>query len=325
MIDRRALMATLASSSFAGSWPVAAQARVFRVGCASIGTDPAAPVRWQSFRDAMRELGYVEGRNLTIGEAFANGDAQRLPGLMGELFRSGVDVIVTSGIRETRAAREASSTLPIVMLAVPDPVAQGFVASLARPGGNVTGVTNMVPGLSQKFIELLHEAVPAAMRLAVVSGPSNPVAELRSELEAAARRYGIELQYVTVHGAVDIEPALRRAKGMGVEGIVATLDPVTLLHRRELVGSALKHRLAGIYWDRGFVEDGGLMTYSASLKDLFRRGAVFVDKILKGARPAELPVEQPTRFALVINLKTARALGLAIPQSLLLRADEVIE
>jgi putative ABC transport system substrate-binding protein len=260
-----------------------------------------------------------------VQDAFGNGRPERLPALVAALVQAKVDVVVTTGTRETKAIREATSTIPIVMLVVPDPVAQGFVASLARPGGNITGLTNLVPGLSQKYVELLREVLPSASRFAVIATPPNPVPENRRELETAVKVLGMSVSFLAVHGAGDFEPALIRARKEGATGIIVTSDPVTFLHRRTLVGLAEKHRLAGIYWTREYVEDGGLMTYSVSVRELRRHAATYVDKILKGARPADLPVEQPTKFELVINLKTAKALGLTIPPSLLRRADEVIQ
>jgi putative tryptophan/tyrosine transport system substrate-binding protein len=298
---------------------------VYTVGLLSVGTDSAQPAPWQPFLDAMRELGYVKGQNLVVQDAFGNGRPERLPALVAALVQAKVDVVVTTGTRETKAIREATSTIPIVMLVVPDPVAQGFVASLARPGGNITGLTNLVPGLSQKYVELLREVLPSASRFAVIATPPNPVPENRRELETAVKVLGMSVSFLAVHGAGDFEPALIRARKEGATGIIVTSDPVTFLHRRTLVGLAEKHRLAGIYWTREYVEDGGLMTYSVSVRELRRHAATYVDKILKGARPADLPVEQPTKFELVINLKTAKALGLTIPPSLLRRADEVIQ
>ena len=298
---------------------------MYTVGLLSVGTDSAQPAPWQPFLDAMRELGYVKGQNLVVQDAFGNGRPERLPALVAALVQAKVDVVVTTGTRETKAIREATSTIPIVMLVVPDPVAQGFVASLARPGGNITGLTNLVPGLSQKYVELLREVLPSASRFAVIATPPNPVPENRRELETAVKVLGMSVSFLAVHGAGDFEAALIRAKKEGATGIIVTSDPVTFLHRRTLVGLAEKHRLAGIYWTREYVEDGGLMTYSVSVRELRRHAATYVDKILKGARPADLPVEQPTKFELVINLKTAKALGLTIPPSLLRRADEVIQ
>jgi putative tryptophan/tyrosine transport system substrate-binding protein len=325
VIDRRTLLAALACATCTASLAVLAQDRMYRVGIGSIGTNPSNTAGWQPFHKAMLELGYVEGRNLQIRQAFGNGDAERTRDLMADLVRRNVDVMVVTGIRETRWARELTSTIPIVMLQVGDPVAQGFVTSLARPGGNVTGLTSMVPGLSQKHVGLLREILPLATRLAVIARPDGAVLDVRSDLEVAAKRLGISLQYPPVHAPGDFDTALQKAKQAGVTGIIVPLDALTIQHRQELVRLALKHRLPGIYWDRRFVEAGGLVTYSPSLPDLLRRCAIYVDKILKGAKPADLPVEQPTKFELVINLKTAKALGITIPQSLLLRADEVIE
>jgi putative ABC transport system substrate-binding protein len=326
-VDRRAFIGTLAGGLLAS--PLAAEAqpagKVYRVGLVSIGSDPARAAQWQPFYDAMRELNYVEGRNLIVVHAFGAGRSEHLPALVAEMVRANADVIVTTGTRETRAARQATSTIPIVMLLVPDPVAQGFVTSLARPGGNVTGLSNLVPGLTQKYVELLKEVLPSASRFAVIANPPNPVPEHRRELEAAAKVFGMSLSFLPVQEPADFEPILTRAKTEGAAGIIVTSDPVTFLHRRALVQAALKHRMPGIYWAREYVEDGGLMTYSASLVGLRRHAAVYVDKILKGAKPADLPVEQPTKFELVINLKTARALRLTLPPALLARADQIIE
>jgi putative ABC transport system substrate-binding protein len=300
-------------------------AKVHRVGIVSIGSDPKHQPTWQPFLDGMRELGYIEGRNLVVERAFASGRAEDLPGLIKELGRAGVEVVVTTGTRETAAVKRALSVTPIVMLMVPDPVGQGFVKTLARPSGTVTGMTNLVPGLVQKYVELLREAVPAASRFAVIAGPPNPVPENRRELEAAAKAFKIGLSIIPVNGPNDFDEVLARAKRDGVGAIIATSDALTFMHRRRLVQAALGYRLPGIYWTREYVEEGGLMTYSANLAEMRRRAAVFVDKILRGANPGDLPVEQPTKFELVINLKTAKALGLTIPQTLLLRADQVIE
>jgi putative ABC transport system substrate-binding protein len=236
--------------------------------------------------------------------------------------RANVDVIVASAPVETAAAKRATTSIPIVMWLVPDPVGQGLVASLPRPGGNVTGLTSLVPGLSQKYVELLREAVPSAQRFAVVG---NPAPATRREVEAAGRVLGVTVFVAQVSEPNDFDHVLARAKKDGAAGIIVALDGVTFLNRRTFVPLSLKHGLPGIYWAREYVEEGGLMTYSANIDDLRRRAATFVDKILKGAKPADLPVEQPTKFELVINLKAAKVLGLTIPQSLLLRADQVVE
>ncbi len=310
-------------------------AKSYRVGLVSLGnTDPSRPSPWwQPFRDAMRELGYVEGTNLVFKVVAPAGVPERLPGLIREVARLGIDVFVTTSTRETRAVMDAAPTVPVVMTLVPDPVAQGFAKSLARPGGNVTGMTNLVPGLSQKYLELLKEAVPRLTKVAVVARPRNAtLAETRPELEAAATALRLGLVITSVGSADDIqasaadfEEVLTRAKRQGVGGFIAIADPLTYLHRRQLVHASTRLGLPGMYWSRDYVEDGGLMSYSADLVELRRRVASFVDKILKGAKPGDLPVEQPTKFELVINLKTAKALGLTIPPSVLLRADQVIE
>jgi putative tryptophan/tyrosine transport system substrate-binding protein len=328
-MDRRQFMGVISSSLLAV--PCAAEAqqtgRVYTIGILSLGFQDSGPVWWEVFLGAMRELNYVQGRNLLVKFAFASDQPERLAGLAGDLVRAGVDVIVTTSVLETRAVRQATSTIPIVMTIVTDPVGAGLVASLGRPGGNVTGLTIIIPGLRQKYVELLREALPSASQIAVIASPPNlsPDSQLRRELDTAAKTFGLSLSYVPVRGPDDFEAALSGARRAGAAGIIAPLDPVTLRASGAFVQLALKHRLPGMYATREYVDVGGLMSYSANTVDLRRRAAVFVDKILKGAKPADLPVEQPTRFELVINLKTAKALGLTIPPSLLGRADEIIQ
>ncbi len=323
-MDRRTFLGTLAASLVAA--PLAAEAqqasKVYRVGLVSLGGDS---VWWRPVFEAMRELGYVEGSNLVVTRAFAKGHPENLSRLVTELLNSEVDVVITTATRETKAVKEAAPTTPIVMLLVPDPVAEGFVTTLARPGGNVTGLTTLAPGLIQKHVELLREVVPAAVRFAVVTSPAGPPPDVRSELVRTAQRLGMVLSITPVSGSDDFDASLTRAKREGAAGIIAGGDYVTFQHRKRFVAATLKHRLPAIYWTREYVEDGGLMAYSADMTDLRRRAATFVDKILKGAKPADLPVEQPTKFELIINLKTAKALGLTVPPSLLARADQVIE
>src|ERR1700682_3296031 len=261
MISRRAFTSMMAGGLLAAPLAAAAQqaGRVYTVGLVSVGTDPARPAPWQPFLDAMRELGYVKGQNLAVQHAFGNGRPERLPALVAALLHAKVDVIVTTGTRETQAVRQSTATIPIVMLLVSDPVAQGFVASLARPGGNITGVTNLIPGLSQKYVELLKVVLPSASRFAVIATPPNPVPENRRELEAAVKVLGMSVSFLPVRGPEDFETALIQARREGATGIIATADPITFLHRRTLVGLALQYRLAGIYWTREYVEDGGLM------------------------------------------------------------------
>jgi putative ABC transport system substrate-binding protein len=298
--------------------------RLYQIGYVTLGSQPTQSGLWRSFLDAMRELNYEEGRNLVVRLAFAEGRPERLPSLIADLMEAKVDVIVTTATRETMAAKRATSTIPIVMTVAPDPVEQGLVASLAHPGGNVTGLTSMAPGTSQKLVELLREAVPSASRFAVVGTPgSNP--EIRHELQAAAQQGRVTLSFIEIKSPDDFDSALARAKKDGARGIIAPLGAFTYTHRAKLVQLALKHRLPGIYWVRDYVEAGGLMSYGANFGDVGRRAAYFVDRILRGAKPADLPVEQPTTFELVINRKTAKALGLKIPQTLLQRADQVIE
>ena len=301
--------------------------RNYTIGILSLGFPDSGPIWWEVFLVALRELNYVQGRNLVVRYAFASDQPERLAGLADDLVRAGVDVIVTTSVRETRAARQATSTIPIVMTIAPDPVGAGLVNSLARPGGNVTGLTNLVPGLRQKYVELLREVLPSTSRIAVIASPLNfpPESQLRRELDTAATTLGVSLSYVPVQSRDDFEAALTGARRAGASGIIAPYDPVTLRDRRALVQVTLKHRLPGMYATREYVDDGGLMSYGANPVDLRRRAAVIVDRILKGAKPADLPVEQPTKFELVINLRTAKALGLTIPPSLLGRADEVIQ
>jgi putative tryptophan/tyrosine transport system substrate-binding protein len=297
--------------------------KAYQVAVLSNAVDSATwRVSYKPFIEAMRELNYVEGRNLVITPAFADGYRDRLSVLAADLVKAKVDVIVASATAEVAAAKQATVSIPIVMWLVPDPVGNGFVGSLAHPGGNVTGLTSLVPGLTQKYVELLRDALPLAQRFAIVGG--RPTDTLR-QVEPAARSLGLTLAAAKVSGPKDFDAVLAQVKRTGVTGIIVALDGVTFLHRALFVQQTLKHRLPGIYWAPEYLEDGGLMTYSANTDELRRRAATYVNKILKGANPAELPVEQPRKFDLVINLKTAKALGLTIPPSLLLRADQVIE
>jgi putative ABC transport system substrate-binding protein len=299
--------------------------KVYHIGILSLGAGPPWRIWWQLFIEAMRERHYIEGQNLVIRPTFADGNADRLQDLAADLAQAKVDVIVTTSTRETLAAKSATSTIPIVMTIAPDPVEQGLVASLARPGGNVTGLSSMSAAVSQKYVELLREVVPLASRFVVVGRLFSPPPTMRREVQAAAHRLGITVSFLTeINSPEDFDPALAHAKHDGAGGIIVALDPFTYTHRATLVQLALKHRLPGIYWVRDYVEAGGLMSYGASFGELKRRAAYFVDRILQGAKPADLPVEQPTKFELVINLKTAKALGITMPPTLLMLADEVI-
>jgi putative tryptophan/tyrosine transport system substrate-binding protein len=317
-----ALVGDLLLGALAAEGPSAG--RAYQVGILTLG--PAGPGPsgwWQPFIAELRQLNYVEGRNLTIMYAGAEAKPDRLPSLAADLVKGKVDIIVTTGPRETLAAKRASSSIPIVFTVVHDPVGQGVVTNLARPEGNVTGLTTLVPGFYQKYVELLREVVPSATRFAVVSSP-NASREPQQEVESAGRTLGVDIAFVPVSGPDEFDAALARAKRDGAAGIIVTSNPVTTAHRQRLVQLAVKHRLPGIFWERSYVEAGGLMTYSANPTELRRRAAHYVDKILKGAKPGDLPVERPAKFELVVNLRTAEALGLTIPPSLLLRVDQVI-
>jgi len=285
------------------------------------------PVRSEALRQGLRELGYVEGKNIIIEWRSAEGKLDRLPALAAELVRLKVDVIVASGPLPTRVTKDATSTIPIVMAQVNDPVGNGLVASLARPGGNITGLSTLAPEMSGKQLELLKEILPSLFRVAVFGTSTQPGnSQVLKEVELAARALAVKLQYVDILAQNDIEGAFRAAvKGRAHAVHMIAGSSVVGDRRRESVDLALKSRLPVIYPFSSYVEAGGLMFHGAKLNDLDRRAATFVDKILKGAKPADLPVEQPTKFELVINLKTARALELKIPAHLLMEADRVIE
>ena len=280
----------------------------------------------QAFMQGLRELGYVEGRNLVIEYRSAAWNREMLPDLAAELVERKVDVILAAGPQPALAAREATKTIPIVMVAGIDPVESGLVASLARPGANVTGFTRHLPGLAGKRLELLREAIPRVSRVLVIWNPGNPAAATDwKATQAAARTLGMKLESVEVRGAEDFVAAFPRMLLRQPAAVVMIDDTLTAAYRGILAEFAVKNRVPAITAWREFTEAGGLMSYGPRVSELFRRAAGHVDKILKGAKPADLPVEQPTKFELVINAKTATALGLTIPPSLLLRADLVIE
>jgi putative ABC transport system substrate-binding protein len=282
--------------------------------------------RTEAFRLGLRELGYVEGKNIVIEYRWAEGKTERLPNLAAELVRLKVDVIVSGGPPVTRAAKEATVTIPIVMAMDFDPVGSGFVASLARPRGNITGLSTLSPEISGKQLELLKETVPRLSRVTVVgtsTDPGNP--QLLRETELAAGALRVKLQVLDVRDPKGIEPAFRAAV-KGRAGAVLVFPSLVLnSHRTQVAELAVKSRLPGIYWQSEWVENGGLMSYGVSITDLFRRAATYVDKILKGRTPADLPVEQPMKFEFIINLKAAKQIGLTIPQWTLMKADRVIQ
>ena len=302
--------------------------KVPRVGYLKGGSlsDPLRQ-RWlEAFRQGLRELGYVEGQNIAIESRWTEGKDDRLPALAADLVRSKVDVIVAETGAATRAAQQATRTIPIVMSLVNDPVGSGLVASLARPGGNVTGLTIMSPDLVGKQLELLKEVVPKVSRVALLRHPDNPAsaAQLR-EAEAAAQALGVRLQTLEARSPQEIDGAFTAMTRERAGALLVIPDTLFWSQRRQIAELAVKRRLPSMRMGEAYAEAGGLMSYGPSYLDLERRAATFVDKILKGANPADLPVAQPTKFELVINLKTAKAIGLTIPQPLLQRADQIID
>ncbi len=291
------------------------------------GTSPSAnAARIEAFRQGLRELGYVEGKNIVIEWRYAEGKLDRLAALAAELVRLKVEVIVTAGATNTRAAKEATTTIPIVMAQDPDPVGSGFVASLARPGGNITGLSSLTADLSGKRLELLKEILPKLSRVAVLGTSASPgMAQQLRETELAAGAFGMQLQYLDILDPKDIETAFRAASKGRADAVLVLRGPVLNSQRTQVVELAVKSRLPATYPQSEYVEDGGLMSYGVSDTDLFRRAATYVDKILKGAKPADLPVEQPTKFEFIINLKTAKQIGLTVPPNVLARADKVIK
>jgi putative ABC transport system substrate-binding protein len=294
--------------------------KVHRIGFLRFG--PAPPTWIESFRQGLREFGRVEGQNITIEYAVARSLAQ-LPDVAAELVRLKVDVLVASGTPSVLPAKNATSTIPVVFVASIDPIATGVVPSLARPGGNVTGVTSMYAEAVGKRLQLLEELLPKLSRIAVLARDHPDQAQRGREAELAARTLGVQLQVLRVRDPRDFEGAFNAARG--ASALLQLDDALFTANRTQVAELALKNRLPTMVGHRELVEAGGLLAYGADYEYLYRRAATFVDKILKGAKPADLPVEQPTKFELVVNMKTARALGLTIPQSLLLRADHVIE
>jgi putative tryptophan/tyrosine transport system substrate-binding protein len=300
--------------------------KVPRIGFLFGSSLSANSARHEAFRQGLRELGYVEGKNIVIDWRSAEEKLDRLPGLAAELVRLKVDIIVTGGSSPTRAAKEATTTIPIVMAQDADPVGSGFVASLARPGGNITGLSTLAPELSGKRLEILKEVVPKLSRVAVLGNSTEPGnAQMLGETERAAVVFGVKLQYVDVLSPKDIETAFRTASKARADAVLELPSFVFNSHRTEIAKLAVKSQLPAVYPQREFAEDGGLMSYGVSYTDLFRRAATYVDKILKGAKPADLPVEQPTKFEFIINLKAAKQIGLTVPPNVLTRADEVIK
>jgi putative ABC transport system substrate-binding protein len=298
-------------------------AKVPRIGHVLAASPSAVPARIDAFRQGLRELGYVEGKNIVIEWRSAEEKLESLPGLLAEIVRLKVDVIVSGGPESTRVAKEATTTIPIVMTQDTDPVANGFVASLARPGGNITGLSNLAPELSGKRLELLKETIPKLSRVAVLgtsTGPGNAKALKEMEIAAVASR--VMLQYLDVLSPKDIDNAFRVATKGRAEGILTLSSPILNSHRTGVAQLAVENRLAAIYHNSLYVENGGLMFYGVNVADLDRRAATYVDRILKGTKPADPPVEQPIKFEFV--LKAAKQIGLTVPPNVLARADKVI-
>jgi putative ABC transport system substrate-binding protein len=327
-MDRRVFIGSLAGGLLATPLAVEAQSagKVPRIGY--VGTRTPSDFGLDAFRQGLGELGWVENRNIVIEYRFAEGRLDRLPDLAAELIRLKVDILVTHSTPGAVAGKNATDTIPIVMIAVGDPVGLGLIASLARPAGNATGLSFSIVGLEMigKQLELLKETVPRIRRVAILSNAANPTKPLAiRDVNVAARSLGVQLQLLETRGPNEFDSAFATMAQERVGALLVVADSIFVFHRTRLADLAARSRLPAVYGWREHVEAGGLMSYGPSLRDLFRRAATYVDRILKGAKPGDLPIEQPTKFELIINLKTAKALGLTIPQSLLQRADQVIE
>ena len=321
---RRTFIAALGG---AAAWPLVARAqqavKVYRVGFFSAGSE--APSDFV-FSDALRELGWIEGKNIIIEPLYAENRIDRLPELAAELVYRNVDLIVAPGTLAPLAAKRATTTIPIVMAAAGDPLGSGLVVSLAHPGGNVTGLSLMAPDLGGKRLQMVKELLPAVSRVAVVWNAANPYSALVfKETQDAGQSLGIQIQSAEVRDPNDFDGAFAAAIGEHADAIITVEDPLTVNYRRQIADFAIKSRLPTMHGIKEFIVVGGLMSYGANIPDLFRRSAGYVDRILKGEKPADMPVEQPTKFEFVINLNTAKALGLTVPPTLLATADEVIE
>jgi putative tryptophan/tyrosine transport system substrate-binding protein len=329
-MERRRFLTLTAGGFLAASFAAEAQQadKVHRIGI--LGnvpiSDPGGARLWGAFADGLRALGYVDGRNIRIEHLSSEGRYERLPALAADLVRLKVDVIVAPAAQNVVAAKQATGTIPIVMVSVGDPVGNGLVASLARPGGNVTGTSFLTSAMVGKQLDLLKQITPHASRLAILLNPANPGHPLaRKEAKVAAHSLGVQLQAVEARGPADFDNAFAAMTRERAGALFVPWDGTFLLHVVRIVQLAAKSRLAGMYGQRRYVDVGGLASYGPSAPESFRNAAAYVDKILKGAKPGDLPVEQPTQFEFVINLKTAKALGLTISPPLLGRADEVIQ
>jgi putative ABC transport system substrate-binding protein len=317
-----ALVALLVALSFPAR---AQQQKGPRIGFISTASLSSLASRLDAFRQGLRDLGYVEGSNLAIEYRSAEGNIDRLPELAAELVRLKIDCIVTAGAAPTRAAKQATGAIPIIMANAADPVDDGFIASLARPGGNITGLTNTASDLAGKRLELLKEAIPKLSRVAFFSDVRRLSSSDLEGTETGALLLKLRINSVAVKSSEDLENGFRSIVRTRADAFIADRGGFFVTHQKELVELAVKYRLPGMYPEQEFVLAGGLMTYATSIPDLYRRAATYVDKILKGAKPADLPVEQPKKFELIINLKAAKQIGLTIPPNVLVRADKVIK
>ena len=327
-MKKKITVLTLSAMLFALCHPVEAQqpARIHRIGILSPVSGSVFSARVEAFRQRLRELGYVEGKNILIEYRYAEGKGERLPDLAAELVRLKVDIIVTLGPSATLAAKKASGTIPIVIASAADPVGSGLVSSLAQPGGNITGLSLMAPDLDGKRLELLKEAVPKVARVAFLWQPGSTRGDQAlTKMEAAAKALGLKLLSLEVRSLDDFEGAFARAKKDGAEALITTTGGRINTQQRRVLDFAAKNRLPAIYHYSEFVEAGGLMSYGPDNTDLWRRAATYVDKILKGTKPADLPVEQAMKFEFIVNLKAAKQIDLTIPPNVLARADRVIK
>ena len=325
-MKRRKFIFLIAGATATCPLAVSAQQKIFRVGVLSAGASSSNPQLEAASRDAFQRLDWIEGQNITFERRYAENHPDRLPELAEELVRLKVDLIMAGGTLAPLAAKRATTTIPIVMTTAGDPIGSGLVPNLARPGGNVTGLSFMDPELAGKRLQLIKEVVPRISRAAVLWDAANPYPALVfKETQRVAQTLGIEVQSLEVRGPDDFASAFEAAKRQQPDALINVGDPLTMSFRKEITDFALANRLPAIYSLREYVEAGGLMSYGTSIADLVRRAVEYVDKILRGAQPGDLPVEQPTKFELLINLKTANALGLTLPPSVLGLADEVIE
>lgn len=327
-IGRRQFVSVLGGAAVA--WPLAANAqqpdKIPHIGLLSPFTATDTAKWYRAFLQGLRDLGWVEGKNIALEYRYADGKSERLPDLVGDLVQRKVDVIVTSVSNDSLAAKNATTKIPIVMAAAGDPVAIGIVESLSRPGGNITGLSQMTPDLTGKRLEMLKAIAPNVASIAVLFNPDDPISALGlKEIELPARKLGVEIHSLEVRNSADLDRALKEAAGTRVNALAAMPNPIFVTSLKQIADFALQNRWPSMFHLREFADAGGLMAYGVDRSDLYRRAATFVDKILRGASPADLPIEQPTKFELAINVKTAKALGLTVPQSLLATADEVIE